>query len=77
MALLHVSLPPGQACGAEDILYIYLLDILSSGPHYKSLSGAVLWLHPVTRRLKARKGTVWGELEVAVIHVKIIEQLIK
>ena len=24
MALLHVSLPPAQACGGEDILYIYI-----------------------------------------------------
>ena len=25
MALLHVSFPPGQACGGEDILYIFLI----------------------------------------------------
>ena len=24
MALLHVSHPPAQTCGAEDILYIYI-----------------------------------------------------
>ena len=49
MTLLHVSLPPAQACGGEGILYIffsYFLDTLSSRPHYKSLSGALLLAAP-------------------------------
>ena len=40
MALLHVSYPPAQICGGEDILHIsfflYFLDTLSSEPNYKS-----------------------------------------
>ena len=30
-------IPPVQTCEGEDILYIYFLDTLSSGPYYKSL----------------------------------------
>ena len=39
MALLHVSHPPAQTCGGENILYFFssISWTLSSGPHYKSL----------------------------------------
>ena len=41
IAQLHLSHPPLQTCGGEDILYIYfnISWALSYGPHYKSLSG--------------------------------------
>ena len=44
-----VPSPLAQACGGEDILYTfsqYFLDTLSSGPHYKSLLGALLLAAP-------------------------------
>ena len=44
-----VPSPLAQARGGEDILHTffkYFLDTLSSGPHYKSLLGALLLAAP-------------------------------
>ena len=57
MALLHVSHPPAQTCGGEDIIYIYIyicVYIYIIFPGYRVLDPFTNpylgrpWLHPVT-----------------------------
>ena len=56
MALPHVSLPPAQAYGGEDILYIYIYIYISNiswkpgvlDPITNPYLGTPSWLHPVT-----------------------------
>ena len=56
MALLHVSHPPAQTCGGEDILYIYTFLIFPGhrvlDPIINPYLGPRPWLHPVTRGIQ-------------------------
>ena len=47
MALFHVSHPPAQTDGGEDIVYIYLYFL---DPITNPYLGPPPWLHPVTKR---------------------------
>ena len=63
MALLHVSHPPVQTCGGEDILYIFFL-IFPGHPEFwtplQILIWGPPWLHPVTVLLFCCLGTGEG-----------------
>ena len=55
MALLHVSHPPAQTCGGDDILYIYIFFLIFPGhwvldPITNLYLPTPPWLHPVTKR---------------------------
>ena len=51
MALLHVSNPPGQTCGGEDILYIFFLIFPGHPEFWTPITNPNLgapWLRPVS-----------------------------
>ena len=70
-ALLHVSLPPAQACGGEGILYVFfniswtpwVLDPITN-PYL----GPPSWLHPVTHIQRVQRP--WNDLSGA-LHVQL------